>query len=200
VIDSPEMDSSSPDVIAHEAYDEPVVPRPCASHISASVYPHRDMPIRLRSRIRCRVPGARAARSRPVSDAPARGARPGSPASNPYKTRPFRATPAFLLTWTVRACTLTAMLTTTATATAETTGGRPLSTPLRSHLRALAMYRGMCRDHGWACSVLEALLRTATVTIRSARTCRCCRGLGLGCVWPPVGCSVCGGVGYEVRT
>jgi hypothetical protein len=58
VIDSPEMDSSSPDAIAPEAYAEPVVPRPCASHISASIYPHLDRTIRLRSRIRCRVPGA----------------------------------------------------------------------------------------------------------------------------------------------
>ena len=82
----------------------------------------------------------------------------------------------------------------------ETGEGQPWRpNRMREHLRALALYRGMYRDHGWACSVLEALLRTAGVVIRSARTCRCCRGTGLGCSWPPVGCSVCMGLGIEIQ-
>ena len=199
MIDRPEMDSSSPDAIAPEAYAEPGAQCQCAYAYQRECLSSSGQAYPLE--VTDTMPGARApaARSRPVSDAPARGARPGSPAGNPYKTRPFRVTPAFFLTVAVRACTLTAMLTTTATATAETTGGRPLSTPLRSHLRALALYRGMSRDHHWAVIALESLLRTATVTIRSARACRVCRGTGIACSWPPVGCSVCGGVGYEVR-
>lgn len=135
--------------------------------------------------------------SGPVSDAPARGARPGSPASNPYKTRPFRVTPAFFLTSSVRACTLTAMLTTT-TADGLTTG-EPRRNMLREHLRALALYRGMGRDHGWACVGLEALLRTACVVVRSARECRACHGTGVACGWPPCACGVCAGIGFEFK-
>jgi hypothetical protein len=91
------MDSSLPDAIAPEAYAEPVVQCPCAyayqrEYLSSSgqAYPLEvtDM-----------MPGARstAARSRPVSDAPARGARPGSPVSNPHKTTAFSRHTSFFL-------------------------------------------------------------------------------------------------------
>ena len=86
--------------------------------------------------------------------------------------------------------------------TQRPTGPRhgPLSTPMRSHLRALALYRGMHRDHGWAVIGLEALLRTALTPVRSARVCRACRGTGLGCSWPPAMCGVCSGLGFEIRS
>jgi hypothetical protein len=91
------MDSSSPDVIAPEADAEPVVPCQCAYAYqreclssSGQAYPLEVT----RSSQRAR---AQAARSRPVSDAPARGARPGSPASNPHKTPAFSRHTSFFL-------------------------------------------------------------------------------------------------------
>jgi hypothetical protein len=192
------MDSSSPDVIAPKSYAEPVVPCQCAYAISASVCPHLDRPIRLRSRIRCRVPGAQRHAHAPYRMHPRVVLGLGRLPVTRTKPRPFRVTPAFFLTLSVRACTLTAMLTTT-TADGLTTGGRPLSTPLRSHLRALALYRGMYRDHGWAASAVETLLRTACVVVRRARVCRCCHGTGLGCGWPPCACGVCAGIGFEIK-
>lgn len=193
------MDSSSPDVIAPRITLSLSRRARVHTHISASVCPHLDRPIRLRSRIRCRVPGAQRHASAPYRVHTHVVLGLGRQPVTRTKPRTFRVTPAFFLTSSVRACTLTAMLTTTTTATAETTGWRPLSTTLRSHLRALALYRGMYRDHGWAASAVETLLRTACVVVRRARVCRCCHGTGIACGWPPCACGVCSGLGIEIK-